>query len=246
MRAMRLKGDVSGMGVWAKLRGFVTTRPRIRLMWPLAIKLDWGKQNILSIKGRFIGTLRVKGNNNHIHIPPSTTFTGHIFVRGNNVNITIGEHCRLVADIVIKGSNQSISIGEGTTFASVYLLCLERSHISIGRWCMFSREIEVRTSDAHSLLNRKTGKRLNPAASVTIGDHVWVGVGAIINKGATIADDCVVGAKSFVNKPFAESGVVIAGTPAKIIRKGVTWHRGRKRKFSLDEMDIWRLPPDNS
>ncbi|OJF98467.1 acyltransferase [Pararhizobium antarcticum] len=214
-------------------------------MRPLAVKLEWGRENVLSIKGRFNGTLRVKGNNNRIQIPASTSFRGHIFVQGNNVTVTIGEHCRLAADIVVKGSNQTVTIGEGTTFASVYLLCIEASHIRIGRWCMFSREIEVRTSDAHSLLDRKTGKRLNPAASVTIGDHVWVGVGSIINKGTTIADDCVVGAKSFVNKPFAESGSLIAGVPAKVIKKGVTWHRGRKRKFSPAEMDVWRLPPND-
>jgi acetyltransferase-like isoleucine patch superfamily enzyme len=234
------------MSVWKKLRGFLRSWPRIRFMRALAVKLDWGRENIVSIKGRYIGSLRVKGDNNHVHIPASTTFTGHIFVHGNNIQVTVGENCRLVADIVVKGSNQSITIGEGTTFASVYLLCLERSHIRIGRWCMFSREIEVRTSDAHSLISSKTGKRLNAAGSVTIGDHVWVGVGAIINKGTTIADDCVVGAKSFVNKPFAESGVVIAGAPAKIVKSGVTWHRGRKRKFSRAEMDVWRQPPSDT
>ncbi len=234
------------MGVWAKLRGFVKSRPRIGFIRPMALKLDWGRENVVAIKGHFAGSLRIKGSNNHIELPASAVFKGHILIRGHNCRVTIGEQCHLVSDIVIKGSNQSISIGEGTTFAGVYLLCLEQCHIKIGRWCMFSRKIEVRTSDAHSLIDRKTGLRLNAAGSVTIGDHVWVGVGAILNKGTAIADDSMVGAMSFVNKPFAESGVVIAGTPAKIVKSGITWNRERKRKFSAADMDAWRQPPTGS
>ena len=44
-------------------------------------------------------------------------------------------------------------------------------------------------------------------------------------KGAKIPNNCIVGANSLVNKEFFEENCLIAGTPAKIIKKGVNWSR---------------------
>lgn len=65
---------------------------------------------------------------------------------------------------------------------------------------MFSRKIEVRTTDAHSVIDIETRSRINKAESIHIGDHVWVGLSTIINKGAVIPSDNIIGANSFVNK----------------------------------------------
>lgn len=192
-----------------------------------------------------MAVIRIRGDGNTIEMGPSSSFTGRIFIRGQNNRIVIGKNCRLNGSIVVKGKNQTVSIGDETTFASVYLLCIENKDVTIGRWCMFSRNIEIRTSDAHALIDNKTRKRLNPAGSITIGDHVWVGVGALISKGSMIGNDSVVGAKSFVNKAFDESNVVIAGTPAKIIRSGVTWNRGRKSRYARETLNAWKLPPED-
>ena len=52
---------------------------------------------------------------------------------------------------------------------------------------------------------------------VTIGNDVWIGGKAIICPGVTIGDRSVIGAGSVVTKDVPP-GVVVAGTPAKIIR----------------------------
>lgn len=52
-----------------------------------------------------------------------------------------------------------------------------------------------------------------------IGNNVDIGFGSIILGGIVIADNVVIGANSLVNKSFVEEGVVIAGCPAKIIKK---------------------------
>ncbi|MBO3758410.1 acyltransferase [Ciceribacter sp. L1K22] len=105
---------------------------------------------------------------------------------------------------------------------------------------MLSRYVEIRTTDAHSVIDRKTGERLNLAGPVTIGDHVWIGMGAIISKGVTIGDDNIVGARSFVTKSFVGSGTIIAGAPAKVIKSGVTWSRLLRKRYSEAEMEAWR------
>lgn len=68
-------------------------------------------------------------------------------------------------------------------------------------------------------------ENLNPNADIEIGNHVWIAQGVSILKGAKIPSNCIVGAKSLVNKKFEEVNCIIAGIPAKIIKRGVNWDR---------------------
>ena len=52
-----------------------------------------------------------------------------------------------------------------------------------------------------------------------IGNNVYIGPGTIIFGKVTIADNISIGANSTVNKSFNEKNVVIAGTPAKVVRE---------------------------
>ena len=53
---------------------------------------------------------------------------------------------------------------------------------------------------------------------ITIGNDVWIGGSCVILPGVTIGDGAVVGAGSVVTKDV-ESYTVVAGNPAKVIRK---------------------------
>ncbi len=52
-----------------------------------------------------------------------------------------------------------------------------------------------------------------------IGNNVDIGVGAKIIGDIEIADNIIIGANSVVNKSFTEPNVIIAGVPARVIRK---------------------------
>ena len=56
---------------------------------------------------------------------------------------------------------------------------------------------------------------------IVVGDNVWIGAGAIILPGVTIADNSIVGAGSVVTRDVAANSVV-AGVPAKVIRQRET------------------------
>ncbi len=53
---------------------------------------------------------------------------------------------------------------------------------------------------------------------IKIGNDVWIGGGSIILPGVTIGNNVVIGAGSVVTKNI-EDNVVIAGNPARVIRK---------------------------
>lgn len=52
---------------------------------------------------------------------------------------------------------------------------------------------------------------------IKIGDNCFIGVNTLIMPGVTIGDNIIVGAGSVVTKSFNESGIIIAGNPAKKI-----------------------------
>ena len=62
---------------------------------------------------------------------------------------------------------------------------------------------------------------------VVIGYHVWIGNRAILLKGVHIPNDCIIGTASVVTKRFEEEHVCIAGVPAKIVKRDVSWNPKR-------------------
>lgn len=126
-----------------------------------------------------------------------------------------------------KGHDMTIRIGANTSINGAYILCMEGACVSIGKDCMLSYEIEIRTSDAHSITDAATGERLNPACDVVIDDHVWVGKGAIFMPGSRMASDSIVGTRALVTGVFEEKNVVVAGVPGRVISRGRSWDRRR-------------------
>ncbi|MEK4566278.1 acyltransferase [Alkalihalobacillus sp. FSL R5-0424] len=172
--------------------------------------------------------LKITGSNNKILIGPGAKLQNLlIHIRGSNNEIIIGSNTEIIGHILLKGKRQNIKVGNRTTFKNVYLLSQEGKNIEIGEDCMFSYDIAVRTTDAHSVIDLETNERLNHAKDVKIGNHVWVAASVLISKGAVIPDDCIVGARSIVTRPFKDSHCTIAGSPAKIVKTGVTWSRER-------------------
>ena len=126
----------------------------------------------------------------------------------------------------MKSEGCDLSIGSKTTWMNVFISFHEQGQINIGEDCMFSGDIRMDVSDMHSIIDIKSGNRINPAKNIHIGSHVWVGQGVFITKGVGIGDNVIIGAKSVVSKNIPSESLAV-GVPAKVIRKGVTWDRRR-------------------
>ncbi len=90
---------------------------------------------------------------------------------------------------------------------------------------MFAFDISLRTTDSHAIIDAESKDRLNYAEDILIGNHVWIAVHAVILKGTIIKENSVIALKSLVSAKFTDSGIVIGGVPAKVIKKGINWER---------------------
>ena len=106
--------------------------------------------------------------------------------------------------------------GGGYCTAGVQIVCCKR--ISIGKDCAIARDVIIRDTDAHEILN-STNKMIQ---EVSIGDHVWIGSRAIIMKGVAIGDGSIIAAGAIVTKDVPAK-CLVGGVPAKVIRKNVEW-----------------------
>lgn len=111
------------------------------------------------------------------------------------------------------GSN--ISIGDHF-YAGFNFTILDMAQVIIGDDCMIGPNVGLYA----------TGHQLNPvdrnlsgyAEPIKIGNRVWIGGSVTILGGVTIANNSIVAAGSVVIKDVPEN-VVVAGNPAKIIKK---------------------------
>lgn len=135
-----------------------------------------------------------KGNGNQIFFESGHFINCKFVVNGDGNRITISQdvNARGLRLFVSQNDNRVV-IGKKTTFAGdIYLGCMERTSLIIGEECLFSNEIQIRTSDSHSILDADNN-RINPAKDIIIGDRVWCCHGAKILKGSKIQSDSVVG-----------------------------------------------------
>lgn len=173
-----------------------------------------------------VDAIKIKGTNNRVFLSRDSNVKKLIFsIQGNNNKIFIGSATKLAGVASISGRDRKLIISNKTTFHDVAIFIKEQCDVYIGEDCMFSAKIEIRTSDSHSIFELDTQKRINKPGCVYIDDHDWLGKEVIVSKGVYIAKDCIVGAKSFVNKSLLEPNAIYAGCPAKRIRGGVNWTR---------------------
>lgn len=112
--------------------------------------------------------------------------------------LEVGNDCRINSNVYIN-ARSGIKIGDDVTLS--YGSKIISTGYDIDRWL-------------------KTGEKIHmDNTPVFIGNHCWVGAGATILPGVSITGEYVViAADAVITKDVAESKVVLAGNPAKIIK----------------------------
>jgi len=193
-----------------------------------------GRRNRISIDSSAFCAgclIDVVGNDNTIIVHESARLVNlRFFIRGNNNRIVVSRRVRVnrEGDLWIEDDGGEIIIGDETTLEAAHIAVTEPgSRIEIGRDCLFAYDIDIRTGDSHSLIDTQTGKRINYARDVIIGDHVWIAAHCSILKGVRLSSNSVVATRSVVTKSFTQEGIIIGGNPARLLKENITWTRER-------------------
>ena len=189
-------------------------RPNIATRKPLIL----GNGNVVSFVPKGV-QIEIYGDNNKVEIDPSVKRWNGRIVIGNPGTNTPTHNCL-------------VRIGKNSDSNGVWIDLLEdNSAVIIGNNCMLSWNIHIFASDFHTIYDAKTKKLLNWGKEIIIEDNVWVAMDCTVLKNSFIAKNCVVGASAVVAGKFTEENCVIAGNPAKVVKRGVAWDRRRPKEY---------------
>lgn len=174
-----------------------------------------------------------KGQNNIIQMPEWRT---QMFIYGNNNKVIIDKSAQFAGKITIGAprshtDNCTVLIGANAFSNGTDIVLMEdNSIVEIGRDCLFSTNVNIACSDTHSILDFDDNL-LNTGKFVKIGNHIWICQDARIGKNVTIPDNCIIGMGSIVTKEFTEPNCIIAGNPAKVVKKNIKWNKLRPKQY---------------
>lgn len=180
---------------------------------------------------------------NKIKYGKNLKFKGFPFIYNKKgASLTIGDNCTIKSSflsnlvglyqrtiIVTRTPGASIRIGSNVGMSGVTIYA--RKSIEIGDNTCIGGNVKILDNDFHPIEADKRnelllgkapedGERANWIGTrpIKIGKDCFIGCNALILKGTELGDGCVVGAGAVVCGKF-EAGSVIAGNPAKVIRK---------------------------
>lgn len=198
--------------------------------WQESRSFSSGSAHSIVKKGICVSSrIQIKGYENTLQLEPnSVLFKSLIKINGKNNAVILHSGAYLSGvEIYIEGNNCMIEIGCNTYVGHhSHLACTEEGRtLKIGDRCMLSSYVQIRTGDSHSILDME-GTRINPANSVRIGDHCWLGQGSKVMKGVILGNDSVVSSGAIVTKSFG-SNVLVGGLPAKVLKEYINWDEKR-------------------
>lgn len=176
----------------------------------------------------------IAGNNNYIEIEFPIKFKNTtIKMRGHNIKFELKKSNTRMQDTFFDlGDFAQVFIDEDSRFnmPNSYI-CINNNRknqphkLVIGTGAQIGQDFYLRTSDGHCLFNLGEEFPYNEPQDIVIGNNVWIGAKCSVMKGAQIPSNTVIGSCSLVTKKFFEENTIIAGHPAKVIKRNIQWER---------------------
>ena len=172
-------------------------------------------------------TFKFLGKNSLVKIFNPSKISKLNLIIGENSNIIINKNIKIHSSLLIdcSANNASITIGMNARFGTTQIQLRDEPNVSltIGDDFLCGYGVSIRNGDGHTIYDIRTKKPINIANNIIIGRHVWVCRDVQILKNTYIPSNCIIGMGSIVTKKFDEENCIIAGRPAKIVKRGVNW-----------------------
>ncbi len=134
----------------------------------------------------------------------------------NNVaianDVKIAKRCSIFG-----GPNNILQIGQCTYIGMNSIVNGFAAQVTIGSHVSIAQNVNIMADSGPNASPQLQKIFPIKKASVTIGNHCWLGASVIIMPAVQLGDYCIVAANSYVNTSFAPYSI-IGGTPAKLIR----------------------------
>lgn len=197
-----------------------------------------GKQNEIYLPPTFTGkiNIHIDGCNNKILFTgPFKTVFSEIKIRGNNNFIQIGAskdasyRIDVYSRLASRCNNAKIVIGDNVLTSNQTWIKVgdHNSSIVIGDDTIISWDVTIWNVDGHSIfpIGDNVNKHpTNVGKLLKIGAHCWIGKHASILKNVELPDNTIVGMGAVVAKNnIKDQFCVLAGNPAKLVKKDVKW-----------------------
>lgn len=112
------------------------------------------------------------------------------------------------------GMPKRLYIGKNSLVIRNYNFIQASGGVYIGNYVRFATRVSLLSSN-HDLYNQN----ISHHKSIVIGDYCWLGMNTTILAGVTLGPRTIVANGAVVTKSFPEGMCVLAGIPAKIIKK---------------------------
>lgn len=146
----------------------------------------------------------------------SLTIGNNVTVNSSFLSNMVGLYQRSI--IMTRRAGAQIKIGNNVGMSAVTVYA--RKSITVGDNTLIGANTKILDNDFHPLevesRNQKVEEEI-ACKEVVIGKNCFIGCNAIILKGTTLGDGCVVGAGAVVSGAFPANSF-IAGNPAKIVK----------------------------
>lgn len=153
------------------------------------------------------------------NLRPGSNAETHLKMHNGSVLIVNG-HFKAFYDTSIEiFQGGTLTLGKGYVNSGCVIACAKS--ITIGEDAAIARGVYIYDSDHHKIID-DTGGQLNTPAPIIIGNHVWIGAGAIILKGVTIGDGAVIAAGAVVIRDVPPR-CLAAGNPARVVKENIDW-----------------------
>ena len=110
--------------------------------------------------------------------------------------------------------DSSVKIGDGTLIVSGSIINIGTK---IGKHCYINTACVIEHDNIFKDFS-SSGPRVVTGGNVIIGEHSYIGIGAIIKEKIEIQEDTIIGANSYDNKNCAKN-LIFYGSPARKIKK---------------------------
>jgi acetyltransferase-like isoleucine patch superfamily enzyme len=117
---------------------------------------------------------------------------------------------------------------------------ISRKKITIGNNVRMSWNVQIIDTDFHYIINRFNEEVANNTKEIIVGNNCWVGNHVSISKGSIVSDGSIVASFSNLKKTISKKpNVIIAGSPAKVVKEGFSQILDYKKEYYYDKLFGW-------